>query len=249
MERWQQARPIVAECKEKMIALLRVKPLKDLTVGSILTGLVAICLLTLAVLYGVTIPHRTRAREFLHRFTELKLGSSTFADAQQLAREFRGIPWYVTPSDMTCAFQRCELAFHFDNMPLSYVPTVGYTRFLAFVHVKNGIVDGREIDYETPPKPGRYFRYTVYDFQGALPKGWAYGVWRLKVDLEDPDGVPHVLQVNLGPSSSESLRERAYSVDLSCLAKFYGCGSASAAYPSGLSYLGPPSQGLVPDEQ
>jgi hypothetical protein len=236
-------------CEDNVIALLRVKPFKDVTVGSILSGLLIAALLMLGILYLLTTPHRSRARALLHDLSELKLGTSTFADAQRIAQQYGGIPWYVTPTDMTCTFQKCELAFQVDNLPLSYVPGVGYTRFFALVGVKNGIVVGREIDYERVSRVGGYFRYVIFDSQGPPPSGWAYGVWRLKIDSGDSRGVPHVLQVELGPRSSDELRERAYSVSLSCLARLYGCGGPAAIYPSGLNYLGPSTQGLVPGEQ
>ncbi|SRR6266404_2246831 len=229
-----------------MMPLLRAKPFKNVTVGAILAGLAGLCILTLVVLYCLTVPHRSRAGALLQNIAELRLGSSTFTDAQLLAHQYRGIPWYVSPTDMTCTFQRCKFAFQVDNMPLSYVPGVGYTRFLAFVDIKNGIVVGREVEYESSRGISRHLRYVVVDSQGPPPAGWAYGVWRLNVD---PHGVPHVLQVNMGPSSSNGLRERAYALKLSCLATFYGCGGPYAIYPKGLDYMGPPSQGLVPNEQ
>lgn len=165
-----------------MLALLRAKPFKDVTVGSILGGLLAVCLVTLGILYWRTAPHRRQAQALLHDLSELKLGTSTLADAERLAKQYGGIPWYVTPTDMRCTFQRCELAFEFDNMPLSYVPGVGYTRFLALVDLKNGIVVGREINYERVGWGGRDFHYVISDSESPPPKGWAYGVWRLKVD-------------------------------------------------------------------
>ena len=226
--------------------LLGAKPFRNVTVGAILAGLAVLCILTLAVLYCLTVPHRSRADALLHNISELKLGRSTFADAQLLAHQYGGIPWYVSPTDMTCTFQRCKFAFQWDNMPLSYVPGVGYTRFLALINITNGVVVGRELEYESSRGTSRYFRYLVLDYEGTPPAGWAHGLWRLNVD---PHGVPHVLQVNMGPSSSNGLRERAYALKLSCLARFYGCGSPYAIYPKGLAYTGPPSQGLVPNEQ
>lgn len=226
--------------------LLRAKPFKNLTVGAILAGLGILLILTLAVLYCLTIPHRRLAGALLHDISELTPGTSTFTDAELLAHQYGGIPWYVSPTDMTCTFQRCTFAFQLDNMPLSYVPGVGYTRFFALVDIKNGIVVGREIEYESSRGTSRHFRYVILDFQGPPPIGWAYGVWRLQVD---PHGVPHVLEVKMGPSSSKGLRDRAYALRLSCLARFYGCGGPKDIYPTSLDYMGPPSQGLVPNEQ
>lgn len=226
-----------------MVALLGTKPFKDVTLGSILLGLLIVSVVTTGVLYARTVPHRTRAEAFLHDFARLAPGQSTFTEAQEVARQYGGIPWYVDGcGNMACTFQKCALAFQFDNMPLSYVPQVGYARFFAQISVKDGMVVGREIAYERSA-----FRYLVFDYTGELPKGWEYGVRRLKVDFH---GTPHVLEVVLGPSSTDRVRRSAYSIDLSCLAKFWGCGKPSAIYPSRLDYLGqPPYQRVVPGGQ
>jgi hypothetical protein len=231
-----------------ILPILRFKPFRDVTVGWILVAFVAACFGTLCVLYGLTFPHRTKAQAFFREFTELKIGSS-FAEAQRLARRYGGIPWYVTSSDMRCTFERCNLAFQFDNLPLSYVPVVGYTRFLALVSVRNGTVDGQRIEYEHISRHGPSFSYFLSDYASveSPPKGPGPGVWRLQVDSR---GVPHVLQALLGPNSTSQLRKNAYSLNLSCLAKLLGCGTASAIYPNGLRYLGPPLyQGFVPGEE
>lgn len=224
-----------------MIALLRAKPFKDLTLGAILLGLLIVLFAAIGILYARAIPHRTRAQAFLREFVQLTPGQSTFAEAQRVAREYGGIPWYVDNcGNMTCTFQKCVLAFQFDNMPLSYVPRVGYTRFFASINVKNGMVVGSDVAYERSA-----FAYEVF-YTGQLPIGWRYGLRRLKVDA---NGTPRVLQVILGPSSSQQLRKRAYSIDLSCLARLWGCGGPSAVYPSGLHYLGPSYQNVVSGEQ
>lgn len=228
--------------------ILRFRPFKGVTVGWILAALATASFGTLCVLYGLTFPHRTNARAFFREFSELKIGSS-FADAQRLAHQYGGIPWYVTSSDMRCTFERCSFAFQFDSLPLSYVPLVGYTRFFALVSIKNGTVDGREIEYEHISRHGSSFSYFLSDYASVEgpPKGQEPGVWRLQVD---PRGVPHVLEVLLGPHSTARLRGMAYSVNLSCLARLVGCGNPSAIYPFGLPYLGPPSyQGRVASEE
>lgn len=227
-------RPLLHDCP------IRAKPFKDVTIGAILVGLLIVVFATIGILYARAIPHRSRAEAFLREFVQITPGQSTFAEAQRIARRYGGMPWYVDNcGNMTCTFQKCVLAFQFDNMPLSYVPRVGYTRFFATINLKNGMVLGSELDYDR-----NAFGYSVLDYRGQIPKGWQYGVWRLRVDAQ---GVPHVLEVNLGPSSSQRLRQLAYSIDLSCLAKLWGCGGPSAIYPSGLPYLGPPYQNIVPD--
>lgn len=153
-----------------MIALLRAKPFKDVTLGAILLGLLLALFVTTGILYARTVPHRTRAEAFLREFVRLTPGQSTFAEAQQVARQYGGIPWYVDScGNMTCTLQKCVLAFQFDNMPLSYVPGAGYTRFFAEINVENGIMVGREVAYERSA-----FRYVVSDYRPAT-KG--LGIW------------------------------------------------------------------------
>lgn len=179
-----------------MIALLRARPFKNVTLGSILLGLLILSAVGILTLYARTVPHRTRAEAFLLGFVELTPGQSTFAEAQEVARLSGGIPWYVDAcGNMSCTFQNCALAFQFDNMPLSYVPRVGYTRLFAQVNVKNRIVVGREMEYERGA-----FRYELFDYASQLPAGWEYGIRRLKVDPLDERGTPHVLKEVLGPS-------------------------------------------------
>lgn len=133
---------------QNLIAVFRFRPFKNVTTGHILIGLLATCILTIGILYGIAARHRSRAEAFLRDFAELKLGESTFADAQRLAEKYQGIPWYITASDMRCTFQSCAVAFQFDNMPLSFVPFVHYAQFFGLIHVKDGIVFARKINYE-----------------------------------------------------------------------------------------------------
>jgi hypothetical protein len=214
--------------------------------GAILIFLISVCLLAVVILYGIALSHRARATAFLREFSQLKLGQSTFDDAQRLSREFKGVPWYRSPGDMRCSSEECDLAFQFDNQPLSYVPFVRYTRFFGLVQIKGGIVVGRELDYEDMSRWDRHYQYAVLDYPGPHASGWQFGIWRLKVDEGDLTGTPHELMIHLDPTSVDDLRARAYSVDLGCLARFWGCGVASAFYPAGIPYSGPPFQGFVP---
>jgi hypothetical protein len=218
-------------------AILHTKPFENLTVGAILGGLLVASLVVLGILYGLTVPHRTRARAFLRDLRALKVGESTLDQAQHLARQYGGISWYVDGDDMRCTFQRCDLAFQFDNKPLSYIPHLGYTRLFVDIAVKDGAVVGLELDYEHVSKRDLGFSYLVSEnvpnpvikAVSRLP----YGVNRLKVD---PSGVPRVLRVRLLSTSSEELKRAAYSLDLACLARLYGCTRASGFYPSALHY-------------
>jgi hypothetical protein len=216
------------------------------TVIGVLLGILVACFVLIGVLYGLALRHRERAREYLREFTALRLGESTFADAQLLARKHQGIPWYVAEGDMRCTFQKCSFVFKFENMPLAYIPFVRHTELFAEILVENGIVVSRQLEYERNSGSDYYFRYLVVDSlvlsDNPSEYGQGYGVWRLKVD---PTGIAHTLLVKLGPLSKTDERSRAYSLDLSCLARLYGCNSPSSFYPQGTPYSGSSSGGQV----
>jgi len=220
------------------------------SVIGIVFALLVSCLITIAILHALALRQREQARAFLPQFAALKLGESTFGDAQQLARQFGGIPWYVAEADMRCRFQKCSLVFKFENMPLSYVPFIHHTELFGEILVEDGIVVSRQLEYERNTRSDYYFRYLVFD-SAALPEnehgyGKGYGTWRLKVDSQ---GTPHALLVRLGPQSSVADRTKAYSLDLSCLARLFGCGVPSAYYPRGIPYSGSSAGGRIPDER
>jgi hypothetical protein len=213
----------------------------------ILVGALLACMVLLGISYGIALSHLGRARSFLNKFSNLKIGESTFADAQQLARDYRGVPWDASEENVSCTFQKCAFAFKFENVPLNYIPFVHHTAFFADVVVKDGVIVGRQLEYEGNSRSNYYFRYLVFDDVHHVDnlRNW-YGTWRLSVDER---GIAHEVQIRLGSASSESLRNRAYSISLACLAKFYGCRVPSGFYPSGTPYAGTPNQGQVPDGQ
>jgi hypothetical protein len=201
----------------------------------VLAGFLVACLAIAGILLSIASGHRREAQAFLDDFTALKLGESSFSDAQRLARQFRGIPWYVASDDMSCTPLRCSFAFKFENTPLSYVPFVHHTELFVVISVKDGLIVGRQLEYERNTRRDYYFRYLVFDTaQPSTEHGWSPGTLRLKVD---PRGIPHVLQVNLGPLSTAVERKAAYALDLSCLARLHGCGIPPAFYPPGIPYL------------
>lgn len=203
-------------------------------------ALLVLCLITIGILYALALRHREHARAFLPQFVALKLGESSFTDAQQLARQYGGIPSYVADGDMNCRFQKCSLVFKFENMPLSYVPFIHHTELFGEILVEDGIVVSRQLEFERNTRSAYYFRYLVIDsaaLENEHKYGTGYGTSRLKVDSQ---GIPHALLVRLGPQSSVAERTRAYSLDLSCLARLFGCDVPSAFYPRGIPYSGLP---------
>ena len=216
-------------------------------INGVLFSLLVACLLTIGVLYALALRHREQARAFLPQLAALKLGESTFAEAQQLARQYGGIPWYVADGDMRCRFQKCSLVFKFENMPLSYVPFIHHTELFGEILVEDGIVVSPQLEYERNTRSDYYFRYLIIDSatlsENEHKYATGYGTLRLKVDSQ---GISHTLRVRLGPLSSVADRTKAYSLDLSCLARLFGCDAPSAFYPRDLPYSGSSSDGQIP---
>jgi len=209
-----------------------------------LGGLLIICLLGLSALWMLTLREKNRAEAFLQNFMELVPGKSSFSDAQELARIYRGLPWYVAANDMRCTFQRCNFRFAFENRPLTSAHLARYIELIGWVYVREGLVVGREINYVRDSGSYYPFEYDVieapmWNEDGTVQYQRVGGLWRLKVD---DNGMPSVLKVHLTPSSTTNERKRAYALDLSCLARIFGCSSPSAMFPRDIRYRGAPYQ-------
>lgn len=212
-------------------------------------GLLIVFVLGVGLLWGMTIRQRDRAEAFLREFTKLELGKSTFADAQQIAAEYHGIPWYTGPDDMRCTPQRCELRFVFENKPLTSFRLARYVELIGVVSVKDGIVAGRELIYASETGNYNPLQYDVVEEPPLQAEGkpqhfQEIGLARLNVDDK---GIPSTVRVRLGVTSSPEQRKRAYALDLSCLAKLFGCKNPSAIFPSGIPYSGTAYQTHVSD--
>ena len=64
--------------------------------SEILVGLLVIGFVGVSILFGVAIHQRNRAQAFLRDLTKLRVGDSTFTDAQRLAEEYKGKPWGIS---------------------------------------------------------------------------------------------------------------------------------------------------------
>ncbi|HKM80314.1 MAG TPA: hypothetical protein VJY15_05070 [Candidatus Acidoferrum sp.] len=197
-------------------------------------------LVTFVVVWVRTVQQKHRADAFLQDVLKLEVGKSTLEEALKLAQKFGAMPWYVNSDDMRCTYQRCELRFVFENRPLTSVHLVRYVELIGTVSVKNGLVVGRELDYGR--EAGRYeeFEYGVMEHlwsqEDHVPRSWIEsGMWRLKVR---EDGIPRILRVTIGPTSTPDQRKRAYALDLSCLDNLFGCNNPAAMFPPGIAYRG-----------
>lgn len=212
-------------------------------IAAIVISVLGFCLLAFSITYAVAHHTRTRGRDFLTQFVELRAGKSTLQDARRLASEFGGKISNRSP-ESRCDASDCDFRFDFFNSPAA-LRVIQRGRLVCFIYVKNEVVIGKELDYETVSDGTRYYRYEVFDFRGPQVRGWEYGIWRLKVDSQEATGVPHVLVVHLDPYAEGQLRKQAYSLDLACLAKIFGCRNASDFFPSAIPYHGPPYQTIA----
>ena len=193
-------------------------------------GVVVVSLLTLGFFLGLASYKRTQAQSLLRSITQLKLGTSTFEDAQHLAENYSGRPWSGVSRKVSCSSQNCDFRFVFENKPLRYIPGVRSVEFVALLIVKDGHVVSRELDYSILTPSYYEFMYLMDD----NVKSTGVRDYEVKKLKQDAQGVVHVLKVSLGPLATSEEKERAYSVDLSCLARLRDCSTPSAVFPPGL---------------
>jgi len=144
---------------------------------------------------------------------------------------------------MSCTAQRCDYRFVLENKPLSSVHLSHYVELVVTVSVRNGLVVRREIDYGREAGLRSQFEYDVIDSsvgrQELISRGLKdSGLSRLNVDQ---NGLSSTVRVRLNSQSSADQRNRAYAIDLTCLAWPFSCGSPSKMFPKGIPYQGPPN--------
>jgi hypothetical protein len=196
------------------------------------TSVLMIALLAFAVLYGLTVRQRSRAQACFHEIAGMQLGAVTFADAQHLAKEYGGEPFAPPPRKPYCSSYDCSLRFVFRNRPLDRLPGVKSTALYLGLNVKDGYVVSREIDYDVETTSAFTIVYILmdglHDVNNPLhPGARDYDVREGWVD----HGTPRLLEVQLTPRSTAEQRDHAYSLNLSCLARAFGCSTESAIFP------------------
>jgi len=205
----------------------------------IVVSLLLFCVAFPSALFILGSRERGRAEAFLADLAKLKLGEATFEDAQRLAARYGGQPWRAISQPATCTARECYLNFDFAN-PCNLLPfaLVSRVALRGIVHVRDGRVIGIDVGYQMDSKYGGRAAYELQDsFFDASPSEhekytWVssgFGIAKLKVDRK---GVPWVVEVRLNKSASQKDKEHAYSLNLSCLGKFYGCTSPSSVVPS-----------------
>jgi len=176
---------------------------------------------------GLSAYKRHRASALLNEVVCLRLGAATFSDAQRLAEQFGGSPG--GPDSEVCSSRKCHLKFVFYNTLLNHVQNRRQVSLAVGLTVENGYVIGREIDYSIVGRAEILGMYVVSE--GLRSSGASTEVKR---DRIHSDGKPHWVKVALNEDATRELRERAYSLNLACIARLFGCNSLSDVVPTGL---------------
>lgn len=197
-----------------------------------------------AVMWVRTLSQWNRAHAFLSDVAKLKVGDSTFTDAKMIAEKHGGIPWWVNETSMQCTYDNCVFQFVFENKPLTSTHLVPYTGLIGRLAIEHGVVTERHLVYLRYAK--RPLSYSVHELVlplGNSPKAEGMrrrmGFARMKVDAE---GIPSAVSIGLSPLTGTEERHRAYSIDVSCLSRIFGCSRPSAIFPSSIPYRGTPYQ-------
>jgi hypothetical protein len=178
----------------------------------------------------LSVHQRKLARAFLEDVNSLQPGRASLADVQQLAAKYGGRPWNGS-REPTCSYHDCAIRFVFENKLLAILPRKRGVSLAASLTLKDGIVVTKELDFSLLTTSWTtQFIYVVFDRVSA-PALNGYKVGKFKIDSS---GIAHVVQVELGPTAPPEVRESAYSLDLSCLARLSGCNTPNAVFPRGL---------------
>jgi hypothetical protein len=191
-------------------------------------------------MWARTLSQSNSARAFLSDIVKLKVGESTFSEAKLVAEKHGGIPWWVNCTSMQCRYERCQFRFVFENKPLTSTHLVPYIGLIGTLVVENGVVTDRDLDYFRYSR--RSFSYHVEELvlvagnsPGAQGIRGLMGFRRMNVDAA---GIPSAVSIGLSQLTRAEERQRAYSIDVSCLSKIFGCSGPSAIFPLSISYRG-----------
>jgi len=188
----------------------------------------AAILFLITACFSVGAYNRHRAYDLLNEVVSLRLGAATFSDAQRLAKKYGGWPWGADSE--VCSSRKCRLKFVFYNTLLNHIQNQREVSLAASLTVENGFIVSREIDYSILARTwSSQYMYVVSE-DSRLNGTSATVVKRLKIDS---DGRPHWVEVALYADATSELRQRAYSLNLACLARLSDCSSLASVVPVG----------------
>ncbi|MGC2110359.1 MAG: hypothetical protein WA655_12635 [Candidatus Korobacteraceae bacterium] len=191
-------------------------------------SLVALVLLAgLLLILGYRKYLRDSASALLADMKGLTLGQSDYADAMRIAQRYRrfrvignaSVPASIDPSENVfpaniCNLDRCFFEFIVDNRPLSDLHLVHGAAFTAAFAVLHGKVEYIEVHLIGGPPPGVAGGFVEeVDLHSSRPPGYQF---------RTPVGKAY-LRIVLTPSAPTDVRDRAFALNMNCLAAFSDC--------------------------
>jgi hypothetical protein len=177
---------------------------------------------------------RDRAEQLVRDLASLRVGKSSFDDAERIAAKHGG---RQVASSGPCTEEYCELSFSIESALLPRLLLARPTVFSAAVFVGKGKV--RQLAFGLTrggSDPDRFCAVHVTEFQDGPEAAEEYKPFSI-TRRTGVGGRHQTLNVRLTEQASPSDRALAYSLQLSCLNKLGGCADASELAPR----LWPPS--------
>ncbi len=194
-----------------------------------LLGIVVLGVVAAASLFLWQVHQRSRARGLLRAVMSLPLGVATLSNAQSLGDEYGAARWSATRSNPTCSAHDCDLTFVFENKLLSKLPRDRQVSFTVNLIIKDDHLVSKQIEYGLGSTTVAQFAYEISDhLTSSLPGQEVKKFW-----TDGQGTMSRGVEVELLPGTAPELRKRAYSLDLGCLAKLYGCNARSDFIPAG----------------
>ena len=198
-----------------------------------LIGLLALMAFIACALYAATIYQRIRVAAFLREFTSVRLGTTTFTEAQEIANRYGANASGIREQD-PCSSNDCVFDFVFKNWLLNHLQRQRKISLAAGLVIRNGCVTSRELDYSILATSGDHqFMYVLFD--RGIPEGdKGYTIQESQINVQ---GVAHNVEIHLGSNAPVGFRNLACSVNLACLIKVSGCDILPDILPSQWSGL------------
>ena len=162
------------------------------------------------------------ARRFLRDTLTLEVGSSTFLEAERLARKYGGQVIQVGDVPPTCSSNSCVFKFAFGNVWLHRLGLAPFTTFGGEVRVSDNIVVSRELAMAVERRD--YYLEVFSKEAQELKSGTAVRVVQY---LKLPR-----LGIETTPSAPQEVRVLSHQFSLKCLIRIRGCTSAEELLPS-----------------
>ncbi len=209
--------------------MVSMEPVTRISNAFLRTLFLMVALLAIGTLLGLSyrLYLKHTADSLLTDVKALRIGQSDFADAMRIAQKYRrfrvegnaSVPASLNAAENafpanTCTSERCFFEFSIDNRPLSTLRLAHGASFTAVFAVLHGKVEYAQVHLIGGPDPG-VNGGIVEEINPQVDQQPAYG-------FRTPIGKPY-LRVILTPSAPIPFRDRAFAVNMNCLAALTGC--------------------------